>query len=267
MNHQLLPSLPTGIQWLPVQQGESGDLVYRRSDNLAYAKIATGYRTLSLTAEKDRLIWLADKDFPTPKVLDWQEKETGHCMLISTIPGIPASELTATQLATAWPSIARQMQALHQLPVSTCPFDRSLSLMFAQATDVVARGAVNPDFLRPEQQDIPAQTLLADLAASLPEKRMQESVEQVVCHGDACLPNFMVDPTTLQCTGMIDLGRMGKADPYVDYTLLLANSEETWEQPDQLQTAYTSLFRILQIDHPDTSRLDFYLRLDPLTWG
>ncbi|WP_436977121.1 phosphotransferase, partial [Shigella flexneri] len=30
----------------------------------------------------------------------------------------------------------------------------------------------------------------------------------VVCHGDPCMPNFMVDPKTLQCTGLIDLGRL-----------------------------------------------------------
>ncbi|MFP1592824.1 phosphotransferase [Escherichia coli] len=29
-----------------------------------------------------------------------------------------------------------------------------------------------------------------------------------VCHGDPCMPNFMVDPKTLQCTGLIDLGRL-----------------------------------------------------------
>ncbi|UCJ06660.1 APH(3'') family aminoglycoside O-phosphotransferase [Chitinophaga pendula] len=267
MNNHLLPLLPAGIHWVPVQHGESGDLVYQRSDEEAYAKISTGPRALSLAAEKDRLLWLADKDLPTPKVLDWIETATGSCLLISPIPGIPASKLTAEQLSIAWTSITRQLQALHQLPVNNCPFDRRLSLMFAQARDVVARGAVNPDFLRPEQHHIPAATLLANLEMSLQERLAQESAEQVVCHGDACLPNFMVDPVTLQCTGMIDLGRLGKADPYVDYTLLLANSEETWPQADQQQAAYIRLFQLLQIDHPDTSRLDFYLQLDPLTWG
>ncbi len=40
------------------------------------------------------------------------------------------------------------------------------------------------------------------------------------------MPNFMVDPKTLQCTGLIDLGRLGTADRYADLALMIANAEE-----------------------------------------
>jgi hypothetical protein len=36
---------------------------------------------------------------------------------------------------------------LHALPAKDCPFTRDLEQMFATAQDIVARGAVNPDFL------------------------------------------------------------------------------------------------------------------------
>lgn len=45
------------------------------------------------------------------------------------------------------------------------------------------------------------------------------------------MPNFMVDPKTLQCTGLIDLGRLGTADRYADLALMIANAEENWAAP------------------------------------
>lgn len=86
-------------------------------------------------------------------------------------------------------------------------------------------------------------------------------------HGDPCMPNFMVDPKTLQCTGLIDLGRLGTADRYADLALMIANAEENWAAPDEAERAFAVLFNVLGIEAPDRERLAFYLRLDPLTWG
>ena len=82
--------------------------------------------------------------------------------------------------------------------------------MFDRAADVVARNAVNPAFLSEDDQSIPAAMLLAKIADELPIRLQQEATDRVVCHGDACMPNIMVDPKTFQCTGVIDLGRLGR---------------------------------------------------------
>jgi streptomycin 3"-kinase len=109
--------------------------------------------------------------------------------------------------------------------------------------------------------------LLDRVRAELPERLAQESRDRVVCHGDACMPNFMIDPETLRCTGMIDLGRLGMADRYVDFALLVGNTRETWRSVEEAQAAQNRLFDIHAIAPADRARLDFYLRLDPLTWG
>ncbi|WP_438826855.1 dihydrofolate reductase [Salmonella enterica] len=96
---------------------------------------------------------------------------------------------------------------------------------------------------------------------------IEEAIDMVVCHGDPCMPNFMVDPKTLQCTGLIDLGRLGTADRYADLALMIANAEENWAAPDEAERAFAVLFNVLGIEAPDRERLAFYLRLDPLTWG
>ncbi|MDX0495802.1 APH(3'') family aminoglycoside O-phosphotransferase [Sinorhizobium medicae] len=264
---RLLPSPPAGREWLSVRHGESGDRVYARSDGAAYAKTASGKAAALLEGERDRAAWLAAFGIGSPAVYDWIADSHEACLVLSAVPGVPASDLAVPDLMKAWPTIMRQFKALHELPSESCPFERRLASMFEHATDVVAREAVNPDFLAPEDQNVPPSKLLLALGVELPKRLAEEARDLVICHGDACLPNFMVDPETQRCTGLIDLGRLGTADRYVDFSLLLGNARESWTTPGQAQMARDSLFGIHGIANPDEGRLAFYLRLDPLTWG
>jgi streptomycin 3"-kinase len=242
--------------WVPITAGESGDRVYRREDGLGYAKIATAARSADLAGERDRLVWLRNRGVACPEVIDWRVAEEGVCLVMS-----------ATDLLQAWPTMAQQLGILHQLSTDQCPFDRCLSLLFERAADVVARGAVNPDFLPEADKSTPAHELLARVERELPARLDQEASDKVVCHGDPCIPNFIVDPQSLECTGLIDLGRLGAADRYADLALMAANAEENWTMQDQGERAFAALFETLGIASPDRERLAFYLRLDPLTWG
>ncbi len=257
----------THAGWSRVKQGESGDLVYRREDGRAYAKIASSARLADLAGERDRLLWLRGRGIVVPEVIDWREVEDGACLIVTAIPGVPAVELDGNALLKAWPSMVLQLRTFHELRAEACPFDRSLSLMFARAADVVSRDAVNPDFLPPEDRDTLAHTLLERIERDLPVRLAQEAADKVLCHGDACMPNFMVDPHSLRCTGLLDLGRVGKADRYVDLALMIANAGENWATREQAERAFEILFEVLDIAEPDRERLAFYLRLDPLTWG
>lgn len=252
-------------EWLPVTEGESGDRVFRRRDGLAYLKEASANRIAALAEECDRLTWLATTDVVGPRVLFWQQSGEVARLFTTAVPGVPASDLPADRLLMAWPSIVAQIATLHRLPPMTCPFDRSLLIMVARAEAVVGRNAVNPDFLPDEDKARPPAELLARLADEEPERLAQEASDFVVCHGDACLPNILIDPLTLRCTGLIDLGRLGCADRYADLALLLANARESWTSPDQADRAQSILFETFGIT-PDRDRLAFYLRLDPLTW-
>lgn len=265
MTHALLDR--SRCDWVPVRTGESGDLVYRRDDGLAYAKIASAGRVADLAGERERLAWLHGRGVACPEVLDWREADEGACLVMTAIAGVPAVDLPGGDLLKAWPSMARQLGALHALPADECPFDRSLSLMFERAVDVVSRNAVNPDFLPDEDKDKPQCELLAHVERDLPLRLDQEAARKVVCHGDPCMPNFMVEPQSLQCTGLIDVGRLGKADLYADLSLMVANAQEHWTGRDQSERAFTILFETLGIPAPDRECLAFYLRLDPLTWG
>lgn len=253
--------------WEPIATGESGHLVYRRDDGLAYAKLASFARSAELVGERQRLTWLEGRGVTCPELIDWRETENGACLVTSALPGLPAAALSAQELLQAWPSMAQQLGALHGLAIDRCPFDRGLTVMLDRAAAAVARNAVNPDFLPDEDKNRPASELLAQIVSDVPIRQYQEDADKVVCHGDPCMPNLMVDPRTLQCTGVIDLGRLGTADRYADLALMVANATETWTTQEQSEQAFAILFDTLGVEAPDHERLVFYLRLDPLTWG
>lgn len=253
--------------WVPIRSGESGDSVYRRDDGLAYAKISPLTRVTDLVGERDRLTWLRGRGVACPEIIDWRETENGACLVMTAIPGVPAVDLPGADLLKAWPSMVEQLGVLHSLPVVQCPFERSLSRMFGRAVDVVSRNAVNSDFLPDEDKNKSQKELLARVEREMPARLDQERTAVAVCHGDPCMPNFIVDSQSLRCSGVIDLGRLGTADRYADLALMIANAGESWAGPHEAERAFATLFDILGINSPDRERLAFYLRLDPLTWG
>ncbi|CQR61092.1 APH(3'') family aminoglycoside O-phosphotransferase [Streptomyces leeuwenhoekii] len=252
--------------WLPVTAGESGAFVFRSADAARYAKCVPAAEAAGLEAERDRVEWLNGRGVPGPRVLDWYSGEAGVCLVTSAVSGVPADQVSAEELRLSWGRIADAVRRLHEVPVAECPFGRELDAMLALARDVVARGAVNPEFLPVEQQHLPPAELLARLTGQVPRRREQEAADTVVCHGDLCLPNIILDPRTLDVSGFIDLGRLGRADRHADLALLLANARETWPDEEWARAADAAFAERYGIA-VDPDRLRFYLHLDPLTWG
>lgn len=262
----LIPLDPARGDWQPVSGGESGAAVFRSSDGAQYAKLVPAERVEELEQERDRIEWLLGQGIPGPTVLDWVTSDIGACLISGAVRGVSAESLSPDELAEAWEPIARAVRRLHGLPADGCPFTRNLTETFARAREVVSRGAVNPEFLPDDQQRTPPEILLARLEPQLDTRLAQEAAETVVCHGDLCLPNIILDPDTKQVAGFIDLGRLGTGDRYADIALLLANSRETWpdeRRATEADAAFATVYGV-DLDHP---RRQFYLDLDPLTWG
>jgi len=230
-----------------------------------YAKVVPLAAADELAAERDRIIWLGSVGLPAASVVEWRLTDEGACLVTSAVAGVPADRLAADELRSAWPGIVGAVRALHDLAVSECPFSRELAEMMMLARDTVATGRVQPEFLPVDLQDVPPSTILDRIESELQQRSAQESRDRVVCHGDLCLPNVLVDPETMRVTGMIDLGRLGRADPYADIALLLANARETWRDESSARQADREFAESYGISL-DSERQRFYLLLDPLTW-
>jgi streptomycin 3"-kinase len=256
---------PDSGEWEPVAGGESDASVVYDRGHQRYAKIVSSERVAELAAERVRSVWINQTAIPSPPVLDWRETDAGACLVTQAVLGVPANELDAPALRRAWPSVVVTVRALHDLATDRCPFDRTLSQMMPLAHASVAEGRVVVEFLPIALQRTPPTQILEQIEAELPFRLAQERTQLVVCHGDLCLPNILVDHATGQVKALIDLGRLGKADPYGDIALLLATARETWSDEAMARRADQE-FAELYGTELDPKRQDFYLRLDPLTW-
>jgi streptomycin 3"-kinase len=260
----LLPS--DTDEWEPVTGGESGASVFLDRGRRCYAKGVSSERLTELAAERDRSVWLSTTGVPCAGVLDWRESDAGACLVTQALGGVPASELDVSNLGKAWPSVVRTLRGLHDLDAGNCPFDRGLDYMMSLAEATVAEDRVIVEFLPQNLQRTPPSQILEQIRAELPTRLAEERAELVVGHGDLCLPNVLVDPDTGQVQGLIDLGRLGRADPYGDIALLIATARGTWPDTSTAARRAEEEFAAIYGRTLDPARLDFYLRLDPLTW-
>jgi len=251
--------------WQPVGDGVSGALVLRHERGDRFAKIVSSRRRAELEAERDRVTWLESTGLPGPKVLEWCDERGGFCLVTSAVPGLPAHELPPELFRRSWPAICEVVNQLHTIRSDRCPFDRVLLSMMALARAAVVENRVHREFLPVKLQEVPPQDILDQLEEELPLRLEQEAAESVVCHGDLCLANIMIEPAAGEVSGLIDLGRLGRADPYADIALLLTNSRESWETEADAREADALFARHYGVDL-DPARLRFYLWLDPLTW-
>ncbi|WP_226961550.1 MULTISPECIES: aminoglycoside 3'-phosphotransferase [Streptomyces] len=179
-----------GEPWTPVTIGHSGARVLRLADG-RYLKVAAadagtrpdGGRDTGFDplAEAERARWLAGRGLPAPEVWDAGTDGRHSWLLTGALPGRSAAEPWPAERRNAVvDALADIARALHQLPPADCPFDRG-----------------------------PAW-----------RARAADPSDVVVCHGDLCLPNVLLDPGSCRVTGLVDLGRLGLADRLSDLALL-----------------------------------------------
>jgi kanamycin kinase len=191
-------------------------------NNTEFVKVSP----LDLAGEADRLRWAA-QNVPVPPVIG--VGADGSWLHTLGLPG--RSAVDPRWLAD--PSVAVReigigLRALHdRLPVSGCPFDWSTSSRLALLPPAVRDGLVE-----------------------------QPAVDRlVVCHGDACAPNTLIDDEG-RYLGHVDLGNLGVADRWAD--LAVATLSLSWNYPGR--SWEPEFFAAYGIE-PDPQRIGYYRRL------
>jgi aminoglycoside 3'-phosphotransferase-2 len=202
-----------------------------------------------LPQEIERLRWMNRLALPGPTVLDVTTENNRHWLLMSAVPGqdlASANDLSATQVISV---LAMALRTLHQVPIDKCPFEHPLQQRIAAARSRVSAGLVDESDFDDERLGRTAEDVFAELLSTLPE-----TYDLAVTHGDACLPNFMIEGSRF--TGYIDCGRLGISDIYQDLALAARSIErnlgQAWVAP---------FFRAYGVE-PDQQRIAFYCLLD-----
>lgn len=200
--------------WHEVTIGRSEASVHRLAGSESlYLKQAQGSAAEELVAEAERTAWLHGTGLPAAQVLDYGSDQEGAWMLTTALPGRSLAQVwPARALADIAAGVARVLRALHAL--TDCPFRRDLASIVPQAMENAEAGRVDTSDFDAARHGWTREQLTSALLASVPAGE-----DLVVAHGDFCAPNILLDPVTLEVTGLVDLGRLGVADRHQDLAL------------------------------------------------
>jgi aminoglycoside 3'-phosphotransferase-2 len=248
---QALQEITRGYRWRKITIGESGADTYRltapRRQPLVL-KYARDCLDLDLQDEANRMAWLV-RWAQAPAVMAVATAGDEQWLVMTALAGANALQ-SSLPPKTKVRVVAEALCALHAIPADECPFDESLHRRIGQARDNVAKGLVDESRFDERNVGRTAASLWEELFRTRPR-----AGDRVVTHGDACLPNFMLDGTTF--TGFVDCARVGCADRYQDIALVCRSIEydlgQEWVAP---------FLRTYGLPHVDYERLAFYRLLD-----
>lgn len=236
-----IPFLPPQISgailegaWQRVDHGSNPGRVYRVRDTAGatqYLKIHPHDPHVSLKRERAIIAWLAPH-VRVPRVIAYDAFDGVEYLLLSEVLGRtlidasidPDSMLVAQVLAKA-------LRTLHSIDITRCPFMRRLDTLSPQAA-----GEVDP-------------------AAIV---RWSGDEDLVFTHGDACLPNILIDDAGE--IGFIDLARGGVSDRYLD----LACAVHTLRYNEHPAEAVAAFFKAYDLPAIDVAKFEFYTLLNKL---
>jgi kanamycin kinase len=190
-----------------------------------FVKFAPAGSGLPLARESERLRWAAPFT-SVPRALGEGADGAGRWLHTAALPGTTAVAprwIAAPRRAVV--GIARGLRAMHDaLPVAACPFGWGVPERLAPLADPAAVGEPPPiDRL-------------------------------VVCHGDPCAPNTLLDDEG-GWTGHVDLAALGVADRWAD--LAVASESLTWNYGPGWDATFFAAYGVA----PDPARIAFYRRL------
>jgi kanamycin kinase len=197
--------------------------------------------------ESARMQW-ASLFLPVPIVLDAGSAEGVDWLLTDALAGTDAGRHPlVNDPGHLVPILARGLADFHaRAPVDQCPFEFPADVAIAHARDRVRSGIAKPADLHPEHEHLSPADAVTEL------ERMRPATEDlVVCHGDYCFPNVLLDDAGA-ITGYVDLGELGIADRWWDVAV------GAWSTTWNVGPGWEELFYESYGVERDDDRIAFY---------
>ncbi len=199
----------------------------------------------SLLDEVARLRW-ARPHLPVPPVVEWG---TEHGVDWLELDALPGPEATAPELKARpeWlvPVLARGLRRFHEAPVEQCPFRLTVEDALTRVRARIAAEQAEHADLHSEFAHLSLDEALATLEALAPQHE-----DLVVCHGDYCFPNVLVEDHAV--TGYLDLGELSVADRWWD--IAVGSWSTTWNIGPGWEALFIEIYGV----EPDPDRMMFY---------
>lgn len=224
-----------------------------------FVKWAPAGSGLDLTAEAARMAW-AVAYTPVPVILGEGADAEGAWLATTAMPGENAvSERYRRDPPAAVAAVGAGLRALHDdLPVEQCPFSWSPAVRLDRAATLPAPVSRDDATLAvPVSWDDAAHRGLTVGEARRILDDPPPVDRLVVCHGDACAPNTLIDEG--RWSGHVDLGALGVADRWAD--IAVATWSTQWNYGPGWEPALLDAYGI----DPDPERTAWYRLLWDMT--
>jgi kanamycin kinase len=171
--------------------------------------------------EQERLLW-ARSYVTVPEVIDAGTDADVDWLLTDALEGTDATKhALLSDPERLVPVLARALAAFHSaVPVAECPFDFTMTTALAAVRRRIRDGVAEQTDLHPEYAHLTLEQAFAEVERLAPDHE-----DLVVCHGDYCFPNVLLDNTGV-VTGYLDVGELAVADRWCD--IAVAAWSVTW---------------------------------------
>ena len=210
-----------------------------------YLKVRAVEETPRLVDEATRLRWARDH-LPVPQVVSWGTEGDVDWLVLDGLPGRDATD-PALKARPEWlvGVLARGLRRFHEAPVDACPFRLTVEQGMAAVRQRVAEGRAEHADLHEEFRHLSLDDALATL-----EELAPDGEDLVVCHGDYCFPNVLVEGDAV--TAYLDLGELAVADRWWD--VAVASWSTTWNLGPGWEDQFLHAYGVAH----DRRRMTFY---------
>ncbi|MBX7143447.1 MAG: aminoglycoside 3'-phosphotransferase [Oligoflexia bacterium] len=240
--------------------GRSSATVYRcthlsqPSLFLKIVKVEDENSSVLLSTERKKLEWLSRRII-VPRVVEFAQAAEVQYLLISALLGQDAGQVSSPAEAQAKPpEIVSSVKGLHGVSPDECPFDEGIETRLARVEVRLRDGKVNTSNFSSKWRGKSLTDLFSHLVKCKPKVE-----DVVVAHGDCCLPNIILNPQG--SSGLIDLGRVGRADRY-QALAILSGSLAAEYNPFYGAARTQRMFALYGIDTPDQAKIDYFQLLE-----
>ena len=239
--------LAAGRPLFAVWRNEAGGVTYRLGgdDDGHFVKWAPAGSELDLEGEAARMEWVRPFSV-VPDVMATGEDEQGTWLVTRPLRGESAvSDRWTRQPALAVAAIGVGLRYLHdRAPVASCPFAWSVADRLERVRQRAAAGDNEPSRWHEMHQHLTFEDARSIVLDAPPVDQL------VVCHGDACSPNTIIDNGVW--SGHVDLGSLGVADRWADLAVAAWSTE--WNYGPGWERALLDAYGI----DPDPERSAYY---------
>ena len=255
-----LREITKNYRFVKDSEGMSPARVYQLTgrDEILYLKISDSRyhgTTYDVEREKDMMLWLTGK-LPVPDVLHFEQYENENFLLMRAVRGEAGcayyeKRRDPEQMIRIYSEGIRLFQSVS---IADCPFTSDVATRLNELDFLLSNNLADID---PEnwEDDTPFQDP-QDLYAFL--KTHQPAEDFVFSHGDFGDSNIFIANNHI--SGVIDLGRSGKADKWYDIAFCVRSIQnDLGNKPDYLDL----FFNQLGIE-PNWDKIRYFILLDEL---